>query len=54
MRPELFLYVLATILIIAGIALSYLVDIPVLALGFFIMGVFLFLIASMRKPDRRL
>ena len=54
MRPELFLYVLATVLVVAGIALSFIVDIPVLALGFFIVGVLLFLLPSMRRPSRRL
>jgi cytochrome b561 len=53
-RPEFFLYVLATALIISGVALSYLIDIPVVGLGFFIMGVLLFLLPSMRKPSRRL
>jgi hypothetical protein len=53
-RPELFLYVLATIMIIAGIAVSYVVDIPVVGLGFFIIGVLLFLLPSMHKPSRRL
>jgi hypothetical protein len=52
-RPELFLYVLAAAMIVAGVALSYIVDIPVVGLGFFIMGVLLFLLPSMRKPDRR-
>ena len=53
MRPELFLYVLAAAMIVAGVVLSYIVDIPVVGLGFFIMGVLLFLLPSMRKPDRR-
>lgn len=53
MRPELFLYVLAAAMVVSGVVLSYLVDIPLVGMGFFIMGVLLFLLPSMRKPERR-
>jgi membrane protein implicated in regulation of membrane protease activity len=53
-RPELFLYVLAAAMIVAGIIVSYIVEIPVVGLGFLIIGVLLFLLPSMRRPERRL
>jgi hypothetical protein len=52
-RPEIFLYGLASAMIVAGIALSYLIDMPVVGLVFLIIGVLLFLLPSMRKPSRR-
>ncbi|HUL38908.1 MAG TPA: hypothetical protein VLU38_01330 [Methanomassiliicoccales archaeon] len=54
MRPELLLYALGTVLVIAGIAVSYMVDIPVVGLAFLVIGVLLFLMPSMRRPTRRL
>jgi hypothetical protein len=53
-RPEVFLYVLASVMIVVGIGLSYMIEAPVLGLGFLIIGVLLFLLPSMRKPTRKL
>ncbi len=53
MRPDVFLYVLAGVVVLAGIVLSYMVDIPVLGLGLVIIGMLLFLLPSMRRPVRK-
>jgi hypothetical protein len=53
-RPEFFLYTVAIVMIAVGIALSYMIHVPVVGLVFLIVGVLLFLLPSMRRPSRKL
>jgi hypothetical protein len=53
-RPEIYLYAVAIVMIAVGIALSYMIHVPVVGLVFLIIGVLLFLLPSMRTPNRKL
>ncbi len=52
MRPEVLIYALATVLVLTGIALSLVMDIPLIGIGFFLMGALLFLLPSVRRSRR--
>lgn len=52
MRPEVFIYILATALVLAAIVVSYFLHYQLVGIVLFLMGVLMFLLPSMRSGRR--
>jgi hypothetical protein len=51
-RPDIFIYALAAAFVAVGIIISYVYHYQIVGIILFLMGVFMFLLPSMRKPRR--